>query len=81
MAYGIKFTTTYKDLLNRVTEIQFLKDGFVGTPTVMEGTAQPLKLSFQSERFETVVGTAAELELLSITDRQFLELYTTNPKE
>lgn len=81
MAYGIKFTTTYKDLLNRDTEIQFLKDGYVGTPIIMEGTAQPLKLSFQGERFETVVGTAAELELMSVTDRQFLELYTTNPKE
>ena len=81
MAYGIKFKSTYKDLLNRVTEIQFLKDGYVGSPITMEGTSEPLKLSFQSERFETIVGTAAELELMSLTDRQFLELYTTNPKE
>jgi hypothetical protein len=78
MAYGVKYTATFKDYYNNTILVDILKDGYSSGSTTMTLTGDPLSLEWASERdniFNPVRGALARLSIIATTANQYSEFF------
>jgi hypothetical protein len=82
-SYLPKFRLEYEDIRGWFTKIDIAKRGYVGAVSEVCGGGTPFTLSLRGEggidKFEPILASQADLQLLSESDQQFLELYTNDP--
>ena len=78
MSYGVRYTGRFWSVRGGDRyDIEILEDGYTGDPEEVTLTADPLVIEWQEEDLiEPVLSGAATLELLSDSDRRFVDLYT-----
>lgn len=81
--FQLKYYYTFKGLENDNYKVEIYQDT-TGTLTAQEirGDENPFSIEYPDcDKFTVIRGSGAELNLLSETDRQFLDLYTANMLE
>jgi hypothetical protein len=83
--FGTKFRLTYEDINGWLTRLDIKKRGYSGAITEIVGdTISPFEISLRGEgeidKFTALISIDAIFQLASITDGQFLEIYTNDPQ-
>lgn len=73
--YFLKYFMEYSGTQNDIYKVELLKKGFVGTPTLVFGSATLTKGSVK-DSLETIRGTGLDIELEADVDLNFEDLYT-----
>ena len=84
MAYATKYRGTFKDELGVTVQADIQQDGYSGSVTDVEVTANPLTITWEGDRddiFNPVRGAYAEFNFYASTDGQFNEFFDANNKE
>ena len=77
MAKAEKFRTRWMSIKGAIYEARIMVEGWTGAVTEVNAAADPATLEWSdTEKFDTVQGSALTLRLISATDRQFVSLYT-----
>ncbi|MBQ1577329.1 MAG: hypothetical protein IIZ83_10235, partial [Oscillospiraceae bacterium] len=78
MAYAVKYVFTFQSVGGTTREIRILKDGYSGDPIRRAlGRAPVLK----KQQNGPVHGTSLEMYAECHVDQEFIEFYTSDPKE
>lgn len=77
------FTLEYDDLVNNKTKIEITRRGYVGYSSEVCGSGTPFTLSLRGEgeddKFASMIGTTATVELKADSNLQFAEVFTNDP--
>ena len=77
MAKAEKFRTRWMSIKGATYEARIMVEGWTGAVTEVNAAADPATLEWSdTEKFDTVQGSALTPRLISATDRQFVSLYT-----
>jgi hypothetical protein len=84
-SYGPKYRLEYEDLNGWSTRLDIVKRGYSGSVTEITGdTNSSFEVSLRGEgerdKFVALLSIDAIVQLVSITDAQFLEIYTNDPQ-
>ena len=81
--YGPKYRLEYTDNENIPTLIDITMRGYSGSISEICGSGSPFQIQLRGEgsndKFEAMMSSQGNLNLVSETDLQFLELYTNDP--
>jgi hypothetical protein len=81
--FGERFRFEYDDFRSNQTRILINKRSYVDASTEVHGGGSAFQISMTNEgsenKFEPLTSVKGQLELRSVTDGQFLELYTNDP--
>lgn len=81
--YGPKYRLEYTDNNSQLTRIDIAMRGYAGSVFEICGTGTPFEVSLRGEgsqdKFEALLSSQSNLNLVSETDLKFLELYTNDP--
>jgi len=84
MAYGNKYYLDFYDRFNNQIKVYIQQEDYVGGTTDLTGGDTPLKLHWMgegSEKYKAIKGSACEFSVISTSDQQFLNLFTTTSRE
>lgn len=82
--YGVKYRLEYTDLMGIETRIDILERDFAGDLEIITGTNSPITLSLRGENqdiFTPILASEASIGLTSITNFQFLDLFTQDDRK
>ena len=82
MAFAQSHKIEYKDSADIDTRIEIWTDGYMGSVQECEAAEDPLNIDiapFNQNVFTPVIGTGATMNVISVTNGQFMGLYTINP--
>ena len=85
--YGPKYRLEYTDNQEIITRLDISMRGYSGTifdtADLVKGTGSPFQIQLRGEgsedKFEALMSSQGNLNLTSVTDLQYLELYTNDP--
>jgi hypothetical protein len=81
--FGTKFRLEYDDAEGVRTRLDITKRGYSGSITEVTAGNKPFEASLRGEasedKFEPLMAISCVLNLVSLTDQQFLEIYTNDP--
>lgn len=81
--FGTKYRLEYTDENNLPTRLDITMRGYIGEIFEVCGSGIPFELSLRGEgstnKFEALMSSQGNLNLVSHTDMQFIELYTNDP--
>lgn len=81
--YGTKFRLEYVDNNLQDTRIDIVRRGYSGALAEIWGSGTPFEIQLRGEgsqdKFEALMSSQGNLNLTSLTDLAFLELYTNDP--
>jgi hypothetical protein len=81
--YGTKFRLEYNDLNGWLSRYDITKRGYAGAVTEIIADGSPVTISLRGEgsidKFDPMLAVELRMLLISVTDLQFLELYTNDP--
>lgn len=81
---NIKYYFTFADYFNNEIKVNILGANFEGTATEVKCTADPLTISYPGDDrnvLKTIFGSEAKINLLSMTDFQFIDLHTSSGRD
>lgn len=77
MAFAIKYKLQFEDEESNTHVVDLLEDGFSGTITELNGSGEPFSVNYpKTSKISFKRGSGCDINLLSETDRQLLDLYT-----
>ena len=81
--YGPKYRLEYTDYEDVPSKVDISMRGYSGTVTEIKGTGQAFQVQLRGEgsqdKFESLLSTQGNFNLVSEADLQFLEIYTNDP--
>ena len=85
--FGPKYRLEYTDYENRPTRVDITMRGYVGSiidsSSIVKGSERPFEIQLRGEgsldKFTALLSSQGNLNLASLTDQQYLELYTNDP--
>lgn len=82
--YGVRWRLQYRDLNGKTSRVDILEKDFVGSVTDVIGDGDdPFVLRYAGEnedKFKTLIGSFATLNLISETNFQFIDLFTQDER-
>jgi hypothetical protein len=80
--YDVRFVNEYTDITGVDTKIEIQKRAYAGASEEVCGSDTPFEIQLRGEgetnKFTPVLSTSASINLTSVTESQFFELYTNN---
>lgn len=80
--FGVYYRYEYDDIAGRETRVDILKRGYVGDLSIIKGGRNAIEISLRGggsvDKFEPVLSTNTDLNLVSEQDEYFTELYTND---
>jgi len=84
MAYGIKWYTEFKDHTELLCRVDIYQNGFIGSQTEVKCSSDPVSIIMNgdvNDPYKPIRKTQAKINLISETNNQFSELYTSDSRE
>ncbi|NVN97421.1 hypothetical protein HXX01_04320 [Candidatus Nomurabacteria bacterium] len=83
MSYGLKYYGDFHDRIGDKYTLQILQENYTGTTTEIIYTTDCVKIKYPSinNKFDAIRGSGIEISLISQTNFEFLNLYTTSMKD
>ena len=84
MAYGIKWYTEFKDHTELLCRVDIYQNGFTGSQTEVKCSSDPVSIIMNgdvNDPYKPIRKTQAKINLISETNNQFSELYTSDSRE
>lgn len=83
-SYGTLLQIIYNDKLNNPTKIELLQKSYSGSVTEVDGAGHScyyysLRGEGENDKFKTIISTESTLSLVSISNFQFIDLFTGDP--
>lgn len=83
--YGAKYSLEYFDFAGFKTKVEILERDYVGAVADLTGTDDPVQIQLRGEgeddKFTPIVATQLDLGIISITESQYIGLYTNDPNK
>lgn len=84
MSCATKYKVSYEDYFGDSVEVLIQERGYVGALAEVDGTGNPLTPSWDTPsdfKFEPINGSYVTIRLASLTDYQYLKLYTSDNRK
>lgn len=84
MSYGTKYTLTFPSYFDETCQLLIEEEGYAGASTDIYGADDPITIAWETPSdflLEPINGSMATIRLVSETDFQFLDLYTSSNRK